>query len=63
MAAAHPDSGEFRPVNEFEAGSGVVSDDVTYDEAPAFASYLDSNLTTGDRIVSDKFPLLRGSLE
>ncbi len=38
-----------------------LGDDITYDEAPALATYLDPTLQTGDRVISDKFPLVRGS--
>lgn len=39
-----------------------LGDDIRYDEAPALATYLDPNLETGDRVISDKFPLVRGSV-
>jgi len=38
-----------------------LGDDIIYDEAPALATYLDPDLKTGDRVISDKFPLVRGS--
>ncbi|MDH3695662.1 MAG: phytanoyl-CoA dioxygenase family protein [Gammaproteobacteria bacterium] len=37
-----------------------AGDDVTYDDKPALDTYLNSNLKTGDSIISDKFPLVRG---
>ena len=40
-----------------------LGDDVTYDEMPALETYLDSELATGDRLISHKFPLVRGSVE
>lgn len=40
-----------------------LGDDIVYDEAPALATYLDPDLKTGDRVISDKFPLVRGSAE
>lgn len=40
-----------------------LGDDIIYDEAPALATYLDPDLQTGDRVISDKFPLVRGSAE
>lgn len=40
-----------------------LGDDVTYDEMPALETYLDSELATGDRLISQKFPLVRGSVE
>ena len=39
-----------------------LGDDVTYDEMPALETYLDSRLATGDRLISQKFPLVRGSV-
>ena len=40
-----------------------LGDDVTYDEMPALETYLDSGLATGERLISQKFPLVRGSVE
>jgi ectoine hydroxylase-related dioxygenase (phytanoyl-CoA dioxygenase family) len=40
-----------------------LGDDITYDEKPALATYLDPGLKTGDPVISDKFPLVRGSVE
>jgi len=40
-----------------------IGDDITYDEIPALDSYLDPSLKTGDRVISDKFPLVRGTIE
>ena len=37
-----------------------AGDDVTYDDKPALDTYLNSALKTGDSIISDKFPLVRG---
>ncbi|MDH3635918.1 MAG: phytanoyl-CoA dioxygenase family protein [Gammaproteobacteria bacterium] len=40
-----------------------LGDDVTYDEMPALETYLDAELVSGDRLISRKFPLVRGSVE
>lgn len=40
-----------------------VGDDITYEETPAIETYLDSDLKTGDRMISKKFPLIRGSAD
>ena len=40
-----------------------LGDDVIYDEMPALDTYLDPELATGDRLISQKFPLVRGSVE
>lgn len=37
-----------------------AGDDITYDDKPALDTYLNSELKTGDSIISDKFPLVRG---
>jgi ectoine hydroxylase-related dioxygenase (phytanoyl-CoA dioxygenase family) len=39
-----------------------AGDDVTFDEVPALETYLDSKLKTGDRLISEKFPLVRGAI-
>ncbi len=38
-----------------------IGDDILYESAPALDTYLDSTLKTGDPIVSEKFPLVRGN--
>lgn len=40
-----------------------LGDDITYDEAPALATYLDPGLKTGDRVISEKFPRVRGRID
>ena len=39
-----------------------AGDDVTYEQTPALATYLNPELKTGDPIISAKFPLVRGSI-